>query len=105
MFGKTHSDESKLKMSKSQTGRKHTEESKRKIGLNNIGFNGRKHSDETKKLASEYFKHNNPMAKKCIIDGIVYNTLRDASDILQISIYYLKNKLKSEKFTNYCYLN
>lgn len=52
MFGRKHTEESKLKNSKSKTGQKHKEESKKKISLKNKGENhpmfGREHTDESK---------------------------------------------------------
>lgn len=66
-YGKSHSDETKAKMSKAKAGRpgsfdgkKHTEESRRKMKLAAIErlagkpgpFNGRKHTQETKALLS-----------------------------------------------------
>ena len=48
----TTSDEAKLKISIALTGRKLTEEHKRKLKLNNKGMRGKTHSEETKKLMS-----------------------------------------------------
>lgn len=44
--GKTRSEQTKRRMSISQTGRKHTEESKKKIMTNHVGMRGRKLTDQ-----------------------------------------------------------
>lgn len=44
--GKTRSEQTKRRMSISQTGRKHTEESKKKIMTNHAGMRGRKLTDQ-----------------------------------------------------------
>jgi hypothetical protein len=54
-LGKYHSEETKMKMSKAQKGRKLTEETKRKIGEAN---KGKYHSEETKKRLSEILNGN-----------------------------------------------
>jgi DNA-binding CsgD family transcriptional regulator len=86
MFGKTHTDESKIKISKAHKGRKkfknrpkrtgwsHSKETKRKISNNHIKkgygnkngfFSGCKHSDKTKELMSiNNSGENNPMFGK-----------------------------------------
>lgn len=53
--GKTHSDETKRKMSESRVGRKHTDQAKRNMSIAQMGNKnnlGRNHSDETKKKCS-----------------------------------------------------
>jgi hypothetical protein len=50
-----HSDETRSKISKSNTGqsRKHTEETKRKISMNGVGMRGKSHSEETRRKIAE----------------------------------------------------
>lgn len=50
-----HSDETRLKISKANTGqsRKHTEETKRKISMNGVGMRGKTHSEETRRKIAE----------------------------------------------------
>lgn len=60
-YGKSHTKETKARISELATGRTHTEESKKKIsesvcGEKN-GFYGKKHSKESKKKISESFKY------------------------------------------------
>lgn len=51
-----HSQETKVKMSLSATGKKKTEEHKRSISIAKTGCSTRPHSDETKKKISESVK-------------------------------------------------
>lgn len=64
MLGKRHTEESKKKMSETSKGRKHTEESKKKIS---ISLSKRKHTEESKRKIGNYHrgrKHSEESKKK-----------------------------------------
>jgi len=70
MYGKHHSKETKKKISDSEKGKIISKETREKIGLNNVGFKDKKHSEKSKKKMSkirrELFKNGyiNPMKGK-----------------------------------------
>jgi hypothetical protein len=105
--GIPHTEEFKNKMREIQTGRKASEESKRK---NSERQKGKKVSDETKKKQSEARKGKtrsletkkkmsnsmkvlNARSKKVlqISTGIIFNSIKQASEVLNIPNHYLKN--------------
>lgn len=63
-------------------------------------FYGKKHSDETKKKIS---LNNRTKTKKVKIDNIIYDSLKLAYTSLSISVSTLYNRLKSDKYPNYEY--
>lgn len=88
--GKKHTEESKRKMSLSKKGRpayfkKHTEESKRKISESKKGqessFKGRKHTEESKDI----IRKKRSIKIKCVETGVVYNSGKEALIALNIS--------------------
>ena len=56
-YGKKHSEETKKKIGKKSKGRKHTDETKKKISKNKRGISWGKHTDETKKKLSLFQKN------------------------------------------------
>lgn len=104
--GKPHTEEFKNKMREIQTGRKASEESKRKNSEAQIGRKtteetkkkmsesrkGQKRSIETKKKMSESMKISNAKSKKVvqISTGIVFNSIKQASEELNIPNHNLK---------------
>ena len=111
MYGKTHSSESKKKMSRPKSGKdngmygkKHSDETKKKISENLKGeknpFYGKKHSDETKNKMSEIAKKRNgsPTSKKVLVGDQIFNSASDAAKFFKISVgtasYRCRNKIK-----------
>lgn len=101
-------------------GIKRPEHSKRMMGKNNPSY-GKKmskghsellkslarmpKSDEHKKHLSEALKGNKPPnMKKISINDIIYPSLTEASNVLNIPLSTVKNRLKNKKFENYKYL-
>jgi group I intron endonuclease len=108
--GRKHPEEVKKKMSESQMGEKnhrygkthkHSEETKKKIGA---GRKGKIHTEESKRKMSQNRK-NNPNVRKCkiIVDGVVYNSIKEAAIILNMNIGKLKWRLISKNFTDVLY--
>lgn len=119
MYGKTHSAETRRKMSEKATGRKVSEDTKKKISKARTGSNnpfyGRRHSALTKRKISEsnigrthVFSENhcknlsiskrgalNPMAKKITVNNTKYGSIADACRILKISRYLLTKILEN----------
>lgn len=93
MFGKTHTDKVKKKLSNVHKGNKYrlnhkaSEETKEKLSIiasQRIGdknpFYGKKHSEKTKNKISEKNKGNIPVnRRKVVINGIEYESLKEAS--------------------------
>ena len=125
-LGRKHTTEAKLNMSKAQKGIKKSEEHKRKLSENSSKhFLGKHHTIETlKKMSVAQSGENNPMygkthddnikrklvlnntRTKVVLDietGIFYDSLSDASNILNIPRstleYRIKNKLVNLIFT------
>lgn len=92
--GWKHSDETRKKM----TGRKLSEETRKKISKANIKRNS---SPEFRKKLSDVSVHK----KKCIIDGVWYESIRQASNELNIKWDMVSDRIKSksEKFKNWNY--
>jgi group I intron endonuclease len=98
MYGKTHTEEVKEKLRKKATGKKAWNK-----GLKNylskehaLAFSRKdfKHSEKTKEKMSERRKGSqNANAKKVIINGITYESLKEASIATGLS-YYKINKLR-----------
>ena len=71
-------------------------------------------SEEEKKIARENASRgrkgkmmggDNPKSKRIIVDGKVYDTLKDAMCELSISEFILNRRLKSDEFPNYQYIS
>ena len=130
MYGKHHSEESKIKMSitkknnhvksyrKNKTfeelfGKKMADKLKNDLSKNaslrvkdKNPFYGKHHSDKTKKIISEKRKGIKPTnMTPIIIDGKKYESLKDASDQLNIPVTTIRWRVQSnnKKFDNYRY--
>jgi hypothetical protein len=70
--GTPHTDETKVKLSKAMTGKKNP-----------------KHSD--------FMVKNNPKSQKVSIDGVIYDTIKEASEELKINRSTIKYRLNNKK--------
>lgn len=96
-----------VKTRKENGGWNHSEETKNKIRSNNgmkrqevrDKLKGREISDETRKKLSDVSVHK----RACIIDGVWYESIREASNQLGIKWDMVSNRIKSksEKFKNW----
>lgn len=128
-FGKVHSEEARKKISESNLGKKPKNMIKiivddiiydsitkagRQLGLNttvvlwrlkskNPNFDNYKYSDDNKE---ETYKINKSNENKIIIDGIIYNTMEEASKKLKLNIDTIFKRVISndKKFNNYNYI-
>ena len=84
MYGKHHSEETKLKLSEANKGKHLSEETKLKISEVRKGKNhplyGKHHSDETKKKMSE------KVSRKviCITTGKIFNSMKEAGNYYNV---------------------
>lgn len=94
-FGKTHSEETKKKISASSFGKTHSEETKKQMSELNKGEKhpmfGRNHSEESKKKMGEH-----SLRKSCIILEIPYISASEAARQLNLSISTVFARLKSK---------
>lgn len=98
-----------VKTRKENGGWIHSDETKNKIRSNNgmkrqevrDKLKGREISDETRKKLSDVSVHK----KACIIDGVLYESIREASNQLGIKWDMVSDRIKSksEKFKNWNY--
>ncbi len=119
MYGKTHSAESRAKISEGKMGcrrnigRKASEETRKKmseqrklnIGEKN-GFYGKHHTEETKqKIREKNTGKDNGQGHKIIVDYVTYDSISEASRKLNIPVTTILWRLKSKnpKFDNYMY--
>lgn len=93
MFGKNHSEETKLKMSKSQSGKVLSKEH-----INNIKESNKKRfeNNENKK-----FKGNNPNSKKLIAKGINFDCISDAAEYLKVNRITISRRIKNDNLKDY----
>lgn len=122
--GKTWSDERKQSFAAFQTGKKHTEKSIQKMRDNKLGhevsmetrekirlansrensvWKNRKHTPET----IERMIENSGVARKCLINGVVYNSLSDAGRCLGIDTRQVHKRInsKTDRFSNWQYFD
>jgi group I intron endonuclease len=128
MLGRSHSEESKIKISKSGLGKKHSIETKKKIGASKIGNKymlGKKHSLDTKSKMSKKLIGNKRGENKVMSDtekeklkqlfskiiintsnGVFYTGTKEAAFYNNINQSTLKNKLngnlKNDTNLKYC---
>lgn len=116
-IGRTFSEETLKKMSEAKKGKPLSENHKKKIKESQSGENhpwyGKKHKEETKKKISEsrkgkknhthseYMKKNNPMNLEITIEDRIFESIQQASEILNIPRHIVKTRLNSEKFPNW----
>lgn len=102
-LGYHHSDETKQKISKSTTGVKKSEEHAKHI---REGQKGRVFTEDHKKKLSEAAKRRKRQSNHAIIsiDGIIYNSLKEASEITGVKYNTIQKRLKNPKFPNYYYV-
>lgn len=121
MYGKTHTDEVKYKLSIINKGRvpvfkgkHHTEETKQYLSKirkgkytgNENPFFGKYHSEETKQKLREYKYGNIPTnAREILIDGTTYISASEAGRQLNVCTATILHRIKSPnpKFANYFY--
>jgi group I intron endonuclease len=122
MWGKTHTLEVRQRISEANRGRIPrrgfilppeqrqllSDMAKLRVGELNP-FYGKKHSDDTKQRISEAKKNQHllpPNTRKVEVDGMVYESLTEASRQLNISPALVVYRLNSEKdkYKGYCYL-
>lgn len=113
MYGKTHTEESRKKMSDALTGRpshgtKHTESTKRRLSkiakakVSKRGyvnpFAGKKHSHETKALIAKKAKGRlPPNTKKVRAGGKTYVSLTAAAKAYDVTPYAMLYRIRSDK--------
>lgn len=99
-FGKTHSDETKLKISSKKRGIIHSDETKKKMSEGSIG---QIHSDETKEKIRESRLNSTNGNKKLVLNietGIYYSSIKEAAKTSIYSEVTLGNKLKNKTKNN-----
>lgn len=111
--GRIFSEETKKKMSDSGKLKVITEEHKKNIGLGVKKRGGIPHTEETKKKLSlimtgrkntghsNFMKENNPSAIKVSIEGVIYMSLVEAGNALNIHPKSVAYRIKSEKYINW----
>ena len=120
-IGRKFSEETLLKMSKAKKGKPLSEEHKKNIRIAQSGENhswfGRKHTDETKKKMSEKkigvknqklserLKINNPNNVKILIENIIYASIKQATEKLELPRHIVKIRLNSNKYPNWIKIN
>lgn len=102
-LGYHHTNETKKKISASTTGVKKSEEHARHI---REGQSGRTLTKEHRIKLSEAAKHRKSPSNHSVIsiDGVVYNSLKEASEATGIKYNTIQKRLKNPKFNNYCYV-
>ncbi len=109
-----------LQVAGSTLGYHHTEETKKKISESMIGVKkskehaehiknaqkGKKLTEEHKAKLSEAAKHRKSMSHHAVIniDGVVYNSIKEASKITGVKYNTIQKRLKNPKFSNYFYV-
>lgn len=84
MLGKKHSDATKKLLSEQRKGHKH--------------YGPFKHSDETKELMSKLrIGEKNSNSKKILINGVLFNTIKEGAEFLGITPDYLRKCIKNNK--------
>lgn len=102
-LGYNHTEETKQKISNSMKGVKKSEEHALHI---REGQKGRVLTEEHKQKLSEAAKHRKSMSHHTLvsIDGIIYNSIKEASDVLGITTNKIKYRCKKDKYPNYFYV-
>lgn len=102
-LGYHHTEETKKKISETMTGVKKSEEHAKHI---REAQKGRKLTEEHKAKLSKAAKHRKTMSHHTIIsiDGVIYNSLKEASEITGVKYNTIQKRLKNPKFSNYIYV-
>lgn len=103
-IGYRHTDEAKKKISKATKGVSKSEEHSKHI---REAQKGRTFSEEHKSKLSESAKHRKSMSHHTIIsiNGIIYNSIKEASELTGIKYNTIQKRLKNPKFEEYYYIN
>jgi len=95
-----------LKIAGSRLGSKHSEETKKKMSESRKGLNtwttGRKFSQELKDKLSQIRKGKN--TKKVIIDGVFFNSMKEAGEYYGLTSDYVRLKIRKGFFKNVEYV-
>lgn len=102
-LGYRHTEETKKKISQSTTGVKKSEEHAKHI---REGQSGRVLTEEHKAKLSEAAKHRKSPSNHAIIsiDGVIYNSLKEASEATGVKYNTIQKRLKNPNFNNYYYV-
>lgn len=102
-LGYHHTEETKRRISKTTTGVKKSAEHSRHISE---GQKGKILTEEHKEKLSQAAKKRKSMSHHSIIsiDGIIYNSLKEASEKTGIKYNTIQKRLKNPNFTNYFYV-
>lgn len=99
MKGTTQSESTKKKLSNFNKETEASQETKDKIGA---AHKGKTTSTKTKdKMREAALKRNSTGPIQCEIDGVVYNSVKSASETLGISTGVCTRRLKSSKYPDY----
>lgn len=102
-LGYHHTEETKKKISESTTGVKKSEEHAKHI---REGQSGRVLTEEHKAKLSEAAMHRKSPSNHAIIsiDGVIYNSLKEASEATGVKYNTIQKRLKNPNFSNYYYV-
>lgn len=102
-LGYRHTEETKKKISQSTTGVKKSEEHAKHI---REGQSGRVLTEEHKAKLPEAAKHRKFPSNHAIIsiDGVIYNSLKEASEATGVKYNTIQKRLKNPNFSNYYYV-
>jgi len=117
MIGRKFSEKTLEKMSLAKKGIPLTEEHKKNIRISQSGENhpffGKKHSEESKKKISEkrkgtkntdhsnFMKKNNPQSLSVLINGRIFDSIQQACEELNLKRHVVKTKLNSLNYPNW----
>lgn len=103
-LGYHHTEKTKQKISNSTKGVRKSEEHAKHI---REAQKGKKLSKEHRKKLSEAAMHRKKESHvtSICIDGIVYNSIKEASEKTKIKYNTIQKRLKNQKFENYFYIN
>lgn len=102
-LGYHHTKETKQKISNSTKGVKKSESHAKHI---REGQKGRVLSEEHKAKLSQAAKHRKSQSHHSIIniDGVVYNSIKEASEKTKVKYNTIQRRLKNPNFSNYFYI-